>query len=111
MRDTALQRTVTHYVHYSANNFRRLVDAGESSWEAVEFVSKGNKNTVRVPPVDASPQLDKYGFSIDIPRKELVKYGNATLLECMLSVKPTNYNCTSTDLTAVRVDGDNYSKF
>ncbi|PLB51171.1 hypothetical protein P170DRAFT_509203 [Aspergillus steynii IBT 23096] len=110
VRDIALRRTITHYVHYSANNFRKLVDTGESSWEAVEFVSKNAKgNSIRVPPVDASPQLDQYGFSIDVPRKELLKYGNATLLECMLSVKPSSYSCTNTDLTAVRVEGDTYA--
>lgn len=112
VRDIALRRTITHYVHYSANNFRKLVDAGDATWEAVEFVPKGAKgNTIRVPPVDASPQLDEYGLSIDVPRKELLKHGNSTLLECMLSVKPSDYSCTSTDLSAVRVEGDTYGKY
>ncbi|KAI9039617.1 putative TFIIIC transcription initiation factor complex subunits Tfc3 [Aspergillus affinis] len=109
VRDTALRRTITHYVHYSANNFRKLVDAEKSTWEAVEYKPKSTKGAdLRVPPVDASPELDEYGFSIDIPRKELLRHGNATLLECMLSAKPSDYSCTSTDLKAMQIDGDTY---
>ncbi|KAK1139809.1 hypothetical protein N8T08_011128 [Aspergillus melleus] len=110
VRDTALRRTITHYIHYTANNFRKLVDAEESTWEAVEYRPKSTKGaTLRVPPVDASPELDEFGFPIDIPRKELLRHGNATLLECMFSAKPSDYSCTSTDLKAIQIEGDTYA--
>ncbi|KAA8648196.1 putative TFIIIC transcription initiation factor complex subunits Tfc3 [Aspergillus tanneri] len=109
VRDTALSRTITHYVHYSANNFRQIVDAGGSTWEAVEFVPKTTKsNHVKVPPVDAVPKLNEHGFSVAVPAKELLKNGNATLLECILVVRPASYSCTNTDPVAVQLEGNTY---
>ncbi|KAL4807607.1 hypothetical protein BDV18DRAFT_158824 [Aspergillus unguis] len=109
VRDTALQRTITHYVHYSAENFSKLVEAGESSWEAVEFVPKHAKAAaVPVPPVHAKPQLDVYGLPMDNPASELVKNGDCTLTDCMLVVKPKDYNCSSSDPKAVKTEDGTY---
>ena len=59
VRDIALQKTITHYIQYSAGNFRKIVDAGEAAWEAVEYTPKGNKqSSLRPPPANAQPELD-----------------------------------------------------
>ncbi|PTU17290.1 hypothetical protein P175DRAFT_0487634 [Aspergillus ochraceoroseus IBT 24754] len=109
VRDTALHRTITHYVHYSARNFGQLVDAGESSWEAVEFVPKNTKSdNVRVPAVDAKPQVDKYGFPVDIPIKDLLNNGNASLAECINAMKPPDYFFSSSDAKPVRLEDGTY---
>ncbi|KAI9930410.1 RNA polymerase III transcription initiation factor complex subunit [Aspergillus wentii] len=110
VRDTALDRTVTHYVHYSTTNFQKLVDAGEAPWEAVEFVPKGPKDgTVTIPPVDATPELDEYGLPITGPTKELFRDGNSTLLECMAVVKPVDYVLSGSDPLAIRQEDGTYS--
>ncbi|RAL04798.1 putative TFIIIC transcription initiation factor complex subunits Tfc3 [Aspergillus ibericus CBS 121593] len=109
VRDTALQRTITHYVHYTATNFKQLVDSGEALWEAVEFAPKKLKtNNVRVPPVDAVPELDTYGLPLEVPRKEVLKNGHATLLECILAVKPPNYVFSGSDALAARLEDGTY---
>ncbi|KAL4975584.1 hypothetical protein BDW66DRAFT_137204, partial [Aspergillus desertorum] len=110
VRDTALQRTITHYIHYSARNFSKLVEAGESSWEAVEFVPRNNRsNTVSIPPVHAKPQLDAYGLPQDVPASDLVKNGDCSLFDCMWIVKPKDYNISSSDPKAVELDDGIYT--
>lgn len=112
VRDTAVRRTITHYIHYSARNFRRLVDAGQTSWEAVEFVPKDSKAAnVVVPPVDVVPELDEYGLPPAIPANQLLKKGDATLLECLLVAKPADYLISSSDPVAVRLDDGRYGKW
>lgn len=110
VRDTVLSRTITQYSHYTSTNFGKLVEAGESAWEAVEFVPKNPKvDKVRVPPVDARPDLDEYGLPVALPAKELLKNGDVSLLECIVAVKPTSYNATYTDATAIKQEDGTYT--
>ncbi|KAL2829207.1 hypothetical protein BDW59DRAFT_178551 [Aspergillus cavernicola] len=110
VRDTALQRTITHYVHYSARNFSKLVDAGESSWEAVEFHPKNPKSdNSGVPPVDAKPHLDSHGLPLDVPVRNLLNNGDSSLLECMLVGRPRDYNCSSSDPRAIKSEDGTYT--
>ncbi|KAL3467798.1 hypothetical protein BJX64DRAFT_247486 [Aspergillus heterothallicus] len=110
VRDTTMNRTITQYIHYSAKNFSKLVDAGESSWEAVEYVPRNNKSgTITVPPVDAKPQLDDYGLPLDLPKGELLNYGDCSLMECLLVVRPQNYLMSSSDPRAVELQDGTYS--
>ncbi|KAL6229396.1 hypothetical protein BDW75DRAFT_245777 [Aspergillus navahoensis] len=110
VRDTALQRTITHYIHYSARNFSKLVEAGESSWEAVEFIPRNNRsNSHSIPPVHAKPQLDAYGLPRDVPAGDLVKNGDCSLSDCMWVVKPKDYNISSSDPKAVELDDGTYT--
>ncbi|KAF7588591.1 hypothetical protein BBP40_005476 [Aspergillus hancockii] len=109
VRDTVLSRTITQYNHFSATHFRKLVDVGESAWEAVEFTPKNPKvDKIPVPPVDAEPELDKYGLPVAVPAKELVKNGDVSLLECILVVNPPSYKPTSSDATAVPLGDGTY---
>lgn len=111
VRDTAMTGTIHHYIHYSAVNFRKRVDAGEAAWEAVEFISKNAKaNNLRPPPVDAVPEVDGYGLPLAIPKSQLFKNGNASLLECMAVVKPQDYVVTSTDPSVVQLQDGTYGK-
>ncbi|GKZ28345.1 RNA polymerase III transcription initiation factor complex subunit [Aspergillus brasiliensis] len=110
VRDTALQRTITHYVHYTAMNFKQLVDSGEALWEAVEFAQKKAKSSnAHIHPVDAVPQLDDYGLTLAVPKKELFKGGDATLLDCMSVVKPANYVFSGSDAVAARKEDGTYT--
>ena len=96
------------YVHYSFRNYKALVDAGEVSWEAVEFVAKGGSKN-RVPPVDAVPQLDEHGFPLPHSPDGLLKNGNASLLECMAVCKPADYTRSGSDPVAVRLKDGSYT--
>ncbi|KAL4968343.1 putative TFIIIC transcription initiation factor complex subunits Tfc3 [Aspergillus stella-maris] len=110
LRDTALNRTITHYVHYSFQNFSSLVEAGEASWEAVQFVPRNSKSdNLRILPVDAKPQLDNYGLPVETPDSGLLKRGDCTLSDCMWVVKPKDYNCSSSDPKAVKSEGGGYT--
>ncbi|PYH96196.1 TFIIIC transcription initiation factor complex subunits Tfc3 [Aspergillus ellipticus CBS 707.79] len=110
VRDTALQRTITHYVHYTVTNFKNLVDAGEAMWEAVEFSQRALKsNSLNIPPVDAIPEVDEHGLPLAVPGKQLLRNGDATLLQCMAVVKPPNYVYSSSDAVAARLEDGTYT--
>lgn len=111
VRDTAMMRRMTHYVHYSAKNFQLLVDAGQASWEAVEYAPKGGKaDPPHVPAVDAVPQLDPYGLPQIASTSELLRNGNAALLECVTVGKPEDYIRSNSDVKAVQLEDGTYSK-
>ncbi|OGM45890.1 TFIIIC transcription initiation factor complex subunits Tfc3 [Aspergillus bombycis] len=110
VRDTVLNRTITQYNHFTATNFAKLVETGESAWEAVEFTPKNPKvDKIRAPPVDAQPELDEYGLPVAVPAKELLKNGDVSLLECIVAVDPSSYNVTNTDAAAIRLKDGTYA--
>lgn len=89
LRDTALTHRTSHYVHYTYENFKRMVERGDASWEAVATIAKGDKrakgSTVAV---DADPKLDEYGF----PRLQTTLFqgreNDATLSQCCHALNP-----------------------
>ncbi|GAD97524.1 TFIIIC transcription initiation factor complex subunits Tfc3 [Paecilomyces variotii No. 5] len=109
VRDTVLNRTITLYVHYSARNFRKLVDAGNASWEAVEFIPRDAKSgKIEVPPIDVVPEVDEFGFPLDNPSKDLFRNGHVTLLECTIAAKPDDYFRSRSDPVAVMLGDGRY---
>ncbi|KAJ5515783.1 hypothetical protein N7527_007343 [Penicillium freii] len=98
VRDMAMKKTIMYYVHYSANNFAKLVEAGQASWEAVELPPKKAKSLkIVAPPFGVLPQLDEYGFLKKEFPKNMLKDPNSTLLDGILAVKPPNYLLSSSD--------------
>jgi transcription factor C subunit 3 len=75
VRDTALNGTVTHYIHYSYSNFKQLVDTGRADWEAVTFRPRDTKSSkLAMPPPDALPTTDQDGLApFRPPRKGLIE--------------------------------------
>lgn len=100
-----------HYVYYSARNFQRRVDAGQSAWEAVEYMPRGGRADPRIPAVDAVAHLNQYGLPQSVPELELLKNGNAALLECITAVRPENYFHSGNDATAMQLEDGTYSKY
>ncbi|KAI5303179.1 hypothetical protein KEM56_007825, partial [Ascosphaera pollenicola] len=92
VRDSALQGTVSHYIHYTFNNFQKLLDEGKVARDAIEQVfptsNKSRKGT-QIAPLGAIPDLDEYGFPLNDRPAGLVKGGSASLRECLEVVKPT----------------------
>lgn len=96
VRDVGLRGTISMYIHYSLSNFRSLVDDGQVSWEAVKLSTEG-KFSVKIPPVDATFQVDEHGFPVDMKPSNLLNDGNATLKECLEAAKPSDYTLTMYD--------------
>ncbi|RJE23366.1 hypothetical protein PHISCL_04308 [Aspergillus sclerotialis] len=110
VRDTAVAHRMTQYVHYTARNFQLLVDAGQASWEAVEYVRKKDKSDPpHVPPIDAVPELDTYGLPLITTTNKLVKNGNATLLECIIAGHPEDYVRSNSDAIPVQREDGTYT--
>ncbi|EGE04229.1 hypothetical protein TEQG_03260 [Trichophyton equinum CBS 127.97] len=80
LRDTALNKTVYYYIHYSFDHFSSLVSNGHASWDAVTGGPRSGKRVLNAPPANAKATLDKYGFPIDVSQPLLRKV-NATLRE------------------------------
>ena len=88
-----MAKTKTHYVHYTYDNFKRLVENGEATWEAVSVLGSDDKN--RQQPalaVELKADLDEYGFP-KIPATMFQgRHNDATLSQCVnaiVVVKPT----------------------
>lgn len=96
VRDTALNGTVTHYVHYSYSNFKQLVDTGRADWEAVTFRPRDTKSSKLVmPPPAALPTTDQDGLA---PFKPLRKGVTERDHYCTVSYKGLgSYTTTKSD--------------
>ncbi|KAM5444164.1 hypothetical protein MferCBS31731_000681 [Microsporum ferrugineum] len=108
VRDTALQKTVYYYIHYSFNNFSSLVNSGHASWDAVIGGPRSGKQTTKAPAIDAKANQDQYGFPVDAPQN-LLRKGNATLRECLEASKPSKWNLTFNDPVAVALPDGSYT--
>lgn len=109
VRDTALNKTIAHYIHYTYENFKKLVDSDHSSWEAVEMVNKDVKKKSKITaPVGVEPDLDEHGFP-RLPINSFQGRGNdATLLECVLSAKLGPFFLSRRDPIAVQLNDGTY---
>ncbi|KAI4201588.1 MAG: hypothetical protein LQ348_001630 [Seirophora lacunosa] len=82
IRDAALTNRVPHYVHYSFENFQKLVDDGKASWDSVMTITKEHKDFKNIAAIEAKPELDDNGFP---QLSSSLFYGpnyHATLVDC-----------------------------
>ena len=88
IRDTAMGKKSTHYIHYTYDHFKTLVEKGEASWEAVS-VPEGNSQNRHQPTFarGGNLDLDEYGFSI-IPKSLFHgRQNDATVSQCAHTVQ------------------------
>ncbi len=79
VRDIELTRRTSHYVYFTYDNFTKLVDSGNASWEAVVTIADNDKL--------AQPNLDEFGFpSLDTTLFQ-DRENFATLAECNSALK------------------------
>ncbi|KMQ45533.1 hypothetical protein HL42_3815 [Trichophyton rubrum] len=108
LRDTALNKTVYYYIHYSFDHFSSLVSNGHASWDAVTGGPRSGKRVLNAPPANAKATLDKYGFPVDVSQL-LLRKGNATLRECLEASKPSKWNLTFNDPIAISLLDGTYT--
>lgn len=78
----------------------------------MEFIPRDSKSgNIKVPPVDAVPEVDELGFPLDNPSKDLFRKGDVTLLECIIAAKPADYFRSNSDPVAVMLEDGSYGKF
>lgn len=110
LRDQDIEKTIIFYRNFSQRNFAERVKAGEASWEAVELsASSQKKSNLKVPGVEATAELDQYGFPLTGPPKGLCRNGEASLYEALLACGPRDYKLTNHDPTVVRLANGKYS--
>ena len=111
VRDTGLIGNRAHYVHYSFENFKSLVDSGEKAWEAVSTVAVIDRKNESIAPLHAQPDLDEYGF----PRLQHSlfhgRYNDATLSECVELADKENLILSQADPLAFKLDNNTWGKF
>lgn len=111
VRDTAISKTIAHYVHYTYENFEKRVRSGHSSWEAVEIVrkdSKAKKKKIQIAPIGAEPEVDEYGFARLQQNGFLGRASNATILESVLAAKLEPFYLSRLDPVVVSLKDRSY---
>ncbi|MCJ1247769.1 hypothetical protein MMC30_004984 [Trapelia coarctata] len=106
LRDTTIAGKITHYLYYTYDMFKSMVDAGSASWEAVETIQTDqNKSATSSLSIDATPDLDDYGFPRLDPSRFYGHNNNANLAECAAAscVKP--FRLTKLDLLVTQAKG------
>lgn len=112
LRDIAMVNKNSHYVHFSYDNFRKLVDSGEASWEAVTTLGKNDKMGKELAPAfDDESNKDEFGF----PKLQSTLFqgrdNDATLAQCVqaLNAKPLLLN--RNDPVAYKLDDGTYGEY
>ena len=92
VQDTLLRGKSYIHVHYTYDNFKKLVKGGTGFWEAVKTVPDhlkiGNNN---VASLDAKPDIDQYGFPKLDENQFHGPYNDATLAECASALNAGDY--------------------
>ena len=92
VRDTLLRGKSHVHVHYTYENFKKLVEDGTGFWEAVKTVPdelKTGNNTAAS--LDAEPDIDEYGFPKLDEDQFLGPSNDATLAECVSALNAGVY--------------------
>ena len=104
-----MNKSVTHFIHYSYNNFKDLVDSGKASWEAVQTISETKKKgRNKAVPVTAEPDLDEYGFPKLQANLFQGIHNHAAPFECALAVKIRPLFVTSLNAISKKLDESIY---
>ncbi|KAL8929648.1 MAG: hypothetical protein Q9172_000327 [Xanthocarpia lactea] len=83
IRDAALTNGIPHFIHYSFENFKKLVDEGKASWDPVITITKEHKEFRSVAAIDAQPDLDENGFPQISNSLFQGRHNDASLAECI----------------------------
>lgn len=106
LRDTTIAGKITHYLYYTYDVFKSMVDAESASWEAVETIrTDGNKSEDSSLSVHATPDLDEYGFPLLDPSRFHSHNNYVSLGECAAAACVKPFRLTKLDQVATQVKG------
>lgn len=86
IRDTAFLNRASHYQFRTFNNFKKLVDEGAVTWEAIGQKAAQIENEI--------PDLDQWGFPRVKPSSMLGPHGTANMTACKASVDKPHHRRT-----------------
>lgn len=109
IRDSALTNGIPHYIHYSYENFKKLVDQGRASWEAVMTITKEHKQLKDIAAIDAQPDLDENGFPKISNDLFQGPDNDASLADCSRGVGIKSPRLSPYDPMAVKLKGSDWS--
>ncbi|KAI4237140.1 MAG: hypothetical protein LQ349_002064, partial [Xanthoria aureola] len=109
IRDSALTNGIPHYIHYSYENFKRLVDRGKASWELVMTITKEHKQLKDIAAINAQPDLDDNGFPKISNGLFQGPYNDASLADCNRGKDIKSPKLSSHDPVAVKPKGSEWS--
>lgn len=109
IRDTAMGKKKAHYIHYTYDHYKKLVEYGEASWEAVSNLG-GDSHVMQQPDfaVDATADLDEYGFPSIHTTLFQGRQNDATIAECVNAVRVGSVRTSKKDAIAKKVDDGTY---
>ncbi|KAL8910759.1 MAG: hypothetical protein Q9171_003971 [Xanthocarpia ochracea] len=108
IRDAALTNGIPHFIHYSFENFKKLVDEGKASWDPVITVTKEHKEFRSVAAIDAQPDLDENGFPKISNSLFQGRHNDASLAECVQGADEKLPLLAAHDPRAVRSKGGDW---
>ena len=111
VRDSALTNRIAHFVHYTFENFKSMVEDGRKSWEAVETITEDKKTKQpSTMTANAVPDLDDFGF----PKLDSSCFQGhekvATLSECVQAAEMQPFLPARKDPVVVKSSEGTYSK-
>ena len=108
IRDAALTNGIPHFIHYSFENFKILVDEGKASWDPVITIPKEHKEFRSVAAIDAQPDLDENGFPKISNSLFQGRHNDASLAECVQGADEKLPLLAAHDPRAVRSKGGDW---
>lgn len=78
VRDTSQMHRISHYVFRSFDNFQKLVESGDASWEAIGISASE---------LAKKPELDAWGFPKVKPSRMAGSEGIANIVTCRNTIK------------------------
>ena len=99
VRDSVQKCKTSVYIYYAFEEYRKLVDAGQKTWEAVLMLQGNKKKNIIGTAFDAHPELDEDGFPKLDSSQFQGRHNNASLIEC---VPVSNASSKIVDLGTLR---------
>lgn len=111
VRDTAMVKQTAQYIHYSFDNFDRLVQSGQATWDAVQEPHLGSRKRAIAPTQPADTMLDEHGFLLSSKPLHQLKGGEITLTEGLKAAKPGLSSKFEPEDVASATEDEQYGKF
>lgn len=103
-------KTKAHYVHYTYDNFVRLVENGEATWEAVSILENNDQSRQQQPALalNSKADLDEYGFP-KIPTTLFQgRHNDGTLSQCVDAIVVVKPSVSRNDPVVKELDDGTY---